>query len=148
MSPSWSTPQGSLPPNLAQLTSEQPSSPGLHTSLPAFTWPCGPLGIDFRLSLNSLGSTSLAGKASSHPLVTANRGGKNFRRFLRHMDSYLSFYHEQKAYTITDSVIIYKYDLAVDILEGKGITRRILMNSQSLCTLGTVISKSQFSFQL
>lgn len=87
MSPSWSTPQGSLPANLAQLTSEQPASPGLHTSLPAFTWPCGPLGTDFRLSLNSLGSTSLAGKASSHSLDTANRGGKNFWRFLRHTDS-------------------------------------------------------------
>lgn len=31
---------------------------------------------DFRPSLNSLHSTSLAGKVNSHPLVTGNRGGQ------------------------------------------------------------------------
>ena len=38
---------------------------------------------DFRPSLNSLHSTSLAGKVNSHPLVTGNRGGNSFWRFFK-----------------------------------------------------------------
>lgn len=101
---------------------------------------------DFRPSLNSLHSTSLAGKVNSHPLVTGNRGGNSFWRFFKATDSQLSFYHEQKANTTIDSVTTYKYDLAVDTLDGKGVTRGILMNSQSLCTSGMAISMSELLF--
>lgn len=48
--------------------------------------------------------------------------------------------------TTADSVITCKYGLSVDMLEGKGITRGILRNSQSLCALKKVIRSLSFVF--
>lgn len=60
----------------------------------------------------------------------------------------MKFHDVYKANTITDSVIMCKHELAADRLDGKGITRGILKNPQSLCSSGAFISKPQFYFQL